>query len=210
MKKLLALTLSFVMAASLLAACGTDEESSSTPGSSSVTDSVVDDSSSVADSTDSTDDAVEDSSEEPTDDSSEDATDAITAQSVVDYALTVGQWGMGTDAHFLDSEMVEDKNAYLMEFYQIDATKFKDLAMAISMITAQYDSILVIEADGNIDEAIATVEAYKELKKGSAWYPEEQEVFENSITGSVGNFAYFISHSSALEEVEAAVIEYLS
>lgn len=204
MKKLLALTLSLAMAAAFLTACGNDEDSSST--SETTPASNVSDSSSEDDSV--ADDSSEDESiaDESTDDS---ASGEVTAQSAVDYALTVGEWGMGINANFLDSEFVEDKNAYLTEYLGVSGEEFNEVALAISMISAQPDTIMVIDAGENLDAAVAALENFKEMKIGSAWYPEETEVYSAAVVGSVGNYAYYIAHRT-VADVETALKDYLA
>lgn len=203
MKRLLALALSLVMSAALLAACGNDEESSK--ADTTTTPAVSDEATTTTPaSDDTTTSAVEDNGGE---------TAELTAQGALDHIVTIGQWGMGFESNFLAS-LVEldptlDTNQYLSDMFSIDATKFEEVALGMSMITAQADTVLIIKADGNIDEAKSTVDAFKDLKIGSAWYPEESAVFEAAVTGTAGNFAYYIAHATDVAGTEAALKEYL-
>lgn len=202
MKRLLALALSLVMSAALLAACGNDEESSK--ADTTTTPAVSDEATTTPAEDDTTTSEVEDNGGEATE---------LTAQGALDHIVTIGQWGMGFESDFLASlvELDEslDTNQYLMDMFSIDATKFEEVALGMSMITAQADTVLIIKADGNIDEAKSTVDAFKDLKIGSAWYPEETLVFEAAVTGTVGNFAYYIAHATDVAGTEAALKEYL-
>lgn len=203
MKRLLALALSLVMSAALLAACGNDEESSK--ADTTTTPAVSDEATTTTPaSDDTTTSAVEDNGGE---------TAELTAQGALDHIVTIGQWGMGFESNFLAS-LVEldptlDTNQYLSDMFSIDATKFEEVALGMSMITAQADTVLIIKADGNIDEAKSTVDAFKDFKIGSAWYPEESAVFEAAVTGTAGNFAYYIAHATDVAGTEAALKEYL-
>ncbi len=205
MKRLLALALSLVMSAALLAACGNDEESSNADTTTTTTPAVSDEATTTTPAEDETTTSeVEDNGGE---------TAELTAQGALDHIVTIGQWGMGFESDFLAS-LVEldptlDTNQYLLDMFSIDATKFEEVALGMSMITAQADTVLIIKADGNIDEAKSTVDAFRDLKIGSAWYPEESAVFEAAVTGTVDNFAYYIAHATDVAGTEAALKEYL-
>lgn len=203
MKRLLALALSLVMSMALLAACGNDEESSA--ADTTTTTPAVSDEATTTPADDATSsDVVEDNGGE---------TSELTAQGALDHIVTIGQWGMGFESNFLAS-LVEldptlDTNVYLKDMFNVDATQFAEVALGMSMITAQADTVLIIKADGNIDDAKATVDAFKDLKIGSAWYPEESAVFEAAVTGTAGDFAYYIAHATDVAGTESALKEYL-
>lgn len=193
MKRKNILTFPAVLAAVLLAGCGSgnnDKETESRPSevsSVSVSESKVSETeNSVSDTSPDTESStVADDTEN---ENTESSTDTETVNPLADYtaaAVAVGEWPEMrevTDEQILSDYFLLDKNN----------GNYRNLIVMQCPVSANMSEIIIIEAD---DPQAASDDLKERLKKAQdvdAFYPDDVEKAKNAIVGTTGDYAYYI------------------
>lgn len=185
MKRILAATLSLIIAAGMLSACSSNDDKE--PQN---TDSVTSAPSESVTSQDSeTSESVSDEGENSNNDVSR----------ISDAINQTGEW---------TSLMEVDDAERLKEYFQLDPANenYIEISVKQAMISAAFAEIIVIKAaDGKVDDVVKDLEdRKKKLIEQDAFYPEHKDVAEQALIGSEGNFAYLIVGSEDNKACEDA------
>lgn len=185
MKRILAATLSLIIAAGMLSACSSNDDKE--PQN---TDSVTSAPSESVTSQDSeTSESVSDEGENANNDVSR----------ISDAINQTGEW---------TSLMEVDDAERLKEYFQLDPANenYIEISVKQAMISAAFAEIIVIKAaDGKVDDVVKDLEdRKKKLIEQDAFYPEHKDVAEQALIGSEGNFAYLIVGSEDNKACEDA------
>ncbi len=112
---------------------------------------------------------------------------------------SVGEWP-AMDV-FLDKDMVKD-----FMLLDVDNPNYKDIYIKKAMMSAAFGEYILIEAE-DVDAAVKDLEERrKKLIEVDAFYPEHQELAEQTVVGKIGNYAYLIAKDNAAE-IETALRE---
>lgn len=102
--------------------------------------------------------------------------------------------------------------AIMKDYFTLDNANpnYKDVMVKQAMMSAAFGEIIVIEAvEGKVDEAVKDLEARKQkLIDQDAFYPEHQELAQDTIVGKQGNYAYLLAGAGAAD-AETALKEAL-
>lgn len=185
MKRILAATLSLIIASGMLSACSSNDDKE--PQN---TDSVTSAPSETVTSQDSeTSESVSDEGENSNNDVSR----------ISDAINQTGEW---------TSLMEVDDAESLKEYFQLDPANenYIEISVKQAMISAAFAEIIVIKAaDGKVDDVVKDLEdRKKKLIEQDAFYPEHKDVAEQALIGSEGNFAYLIVGSEDNKACEDA------
>ena len=194
MKRKNILTFPAVLAAVLLAGCGSgnnDKETESSRPSEISSVSVSESTVSAAESDmsetspDTESSTVTDNTE---DEDTESSADTETVNPLADYtaaAIAVGEWPEMrevTDEQILSDYFLLDKNN----------ENYRNLIVMQCPVSANMSEIIIIEAD---DSQAASDDLKERLKKAQdvdAFYPDDVEKAKNAIVGTTGDYAYYI------------------
>ena len=181
MKKIIIATISLVMAASMLAACAPKEDNKDAETTTIVT-------------------TVEETDVEAEDEADDGEMDEIpdmefpnnkdtNAGKVAAAIGGVGEW----------TSMVPPYDpAMIPEMFLINPDDYKSVSINQAMMSASFAEIIVVETeDGKTADAVKALEARKEKAiNQDAFYPGQDEIAENALIDSEGNFAFLIMGSS--------------
>lgn len=185
MKKILALTLSLILAGAMFTACGGGKDSS------------------IAETTAAPETTTTATTAETT----------TVSETVTEALISDGTTAAPAVENPLASfgEVIE-KSTEWPALMEVATTDYKDVLLIdpanpnykavlakMAMISAASGQYVIIEAvEGKVDDAVKDLEAYKKkLIEKDAFYPAQKEDAEKAIIGKVGNYAYFIAFAEA-------------